>query len=286
MNAGEVICRALIAGKSHEEIHELLKASHPTGKAARSPKSCREQVAWYRSQLKRGRLFVSPAGDLMDLRKKDFRGHTSSLKDNLGVPNENAKDCDNTPSYTSGPDATSLKSTFYQQLVEHVFIAEVLQEAWFGYQRIVEILRAEVDTSGFDLVFECDGILRFVQLKTSKHDGRRRSVNVNIALADKPGGCVVWLLREEDHATRRINLTYLFFGGAPGEKLPGIKGFKFGKHSKGDSTGKKNERPSIRLVPKTKFSRMDSIRDLVEQLFGVRRPLDGDRTANAATVGQ
>ena len=171
-------------------------------------------------------------------------------------------------------DATSLKSTFYQQLVEHFFIAEVLQEAWFGYRRIVEVLRAEIDSSGYDVVFECDGILRYVQLKTSKYDGKRRSVNVNTALAQKPGGCVLWRLREEDPQTRRIKISYLFFGGAPGAKLPALDGFEVGKHSKGDSTGKKNERPSIRLVPKTKFKRIGTTRELVKKLFGLSNPFD------------
>ncbi len=271
MKAGDVICRALVAGKSHQEIHQLLKASHPTGKAALSLKSCREQVAWYRSKLKQGHLFVSPSGELVDLRSDKNRGHARYLKDNLGTAAEDGGDFDRSK-IVSAPDATYLKSTFYQQLVEHVFIAEVLQEAWFGFGEIVEVLRAEVDSWGYDVAFECNGILRHVQLKTSKHDGKRRTVNVNTALARKPGGCIVWLLREDDRTAGRVNLTYLFFGGMPGEKLPTLEGFKVGKHSKGDATGKKNERPAIRLIPKTRFTKIDTITGLIERLFGLITP--------------
>jgi hypothetical protein len=286
MKAGQVICEALVAGKSYRDIHELLKASHPTGEAALSLKSCQEQVAWYRSQLRHGHIFLSSSGELLDLKRKKHRGHPRYLKDNLGdaaaATPENGDDCGQKPITVNTPDATYLKSTFYQQLVEHVFIAEVLQEAWFGFGEIVEVLRAEVDSWGYDIVFECRGILRHVQLKTSKHDGRRSTANLNIALADKPGGCVVWLLREDDHTTRRVKLAYLFFGGAPGEKLPPLDGFAIGKHSKGNSKGKKNERPAIRLVPKTKFLRIATIREVVVKFFGLTDSLDGEKAPEIA----
>lgn len=61
-----------------------------------------------------------------------------------------------------------LKSSFYEQLVEHVFISEVLQEVWFRFGKVAEVLRAEVDASGYDIVLECNNVLRHVQLKTSK----------------------------------------------------------------------------------------------------------------------
>jgi hypothetical protein len=39
--------------------------------------------------------------------------------------------------------ARYLKSNFYEQLVEHAFISELLQEAWFRYGKTVEVLRLE-----------------------------------------------------------------------------------------------------------------------------------------------
>ena len=76
---------------------------------------------------------------------------------------------------TSMADNTFLKSSFYEQLVEHVFLSEVLQEVWYSFGKTVEVLRSEVDASGYDLVFECNGILRHVQLKTSKSDAKTAS---------------------------------------------------------------------------------------------------------------
>lgn len=67
----------------------------------------------------------------------------------------------------AGNDDVFLKSNFYEQLVEHVFISELLQEVYFRHQKTVEVLRAEVDSSGYDIVLECNGFIRHVQLKTS-----------------------------------------------------------------------------------------------------------------------
>lgn len=164
-------------------------------------------------------------------------------------------------------ESAYLRSNFYEQLVEHVFISEVLQEVWFGFGMTVEVLRSEVDSSGYDIVFECNGVLRHIQLKTSKEDAKRQTQNVNIALATKPSGCIVWLVRNEDLTTRRVQLSYLFFGDVAGQPLPPLDEFRVGKHSKGDSTGEKKERSSIRLVPKSRFERIETTRELVERLF-------------------
>lgn len=171
------------------------------------------------------------------------------------------------PSVTS-PEDTFLKSAFYEQLVEHVFISEVLQEAFYGFGNTVEVLRSEVDASGYDVVFECNGILRHIQLKTSKLNAKTRRQKVNSGLSKKPSGCVVWIIRQEDQESNRMNLSYLFFGGKPGRPLPNLKYFPIAKHTKGEK-GKKKQRPSIRVVPKSKFKSVSNTRALVEKLFGV-----------------
>ena len=117
------------------------------------------------------------------------------------------------------PDDAYLKSMFYEQLVEHVFVSEVLQEVWYFFGETVEVLRSEVDSSGYDVVFECKGVLRHVQLKTSKADAKASRQKVNLALADKPSGCVVWIIRHEDRKSCRMRLSYLFFGDEAGQRL-------------------------------------------------------------------
>ena len=41
-------------------------------------------------------------------------------------------------------EASFLQSSSREALIEHVFIAEVLQEAWFGREQVVEVLRSWV----------------------------------------------------------------------------------------------------------------------------------------------
>lgn len=164
---------------------------------------------------------------------------------------------------------TYLKSSFYEQLVEHVFISEVLQEAWFRFGKTVEVLRSEVDASGYDVVFDCNGCLRHVQLKTSKIGGKTARQKVNVALSEKPSGCVVWIFRNEDQVAHRMCLQYLFFGGEAGQPLPSLDGLQVGKHTKGNKDGVKAERQAIRVLPKRRFEKIDSITELVNRLFGL-----------------
>ena len=170
---------------------------------------------------------------------------------------------------TTANQDTFLKSSFYEQLVEHVFISEVLQEVWYRCGKTIEVLRSEVDASGYDVVFECNGILRHVQLKTSMADGKTARQKVNVALAEKPSGCVIWILRHESGKDCRMELSYLFFGDNAGKPLPSLDGFSVAKHTKGNKDGVKTERSSIRIVPKGQFTPIATARELVVQLFGL-----------------
>lgn len=44
-------------------------------------------------------------------------------------------------------------SRYREKLIEHIFIAEILQECALVRGQVVEILHAEVDDGGYDLVF-------------------------------------------------------------------------------------------------------------------------------------
>ncbi|WP_145349641.1 hypothetical protein [Roseimaritima multifibrata] len=162
-----------------------------------------------------------------------------------------------------------MKSSFFEQLVEHVFISELLQEVYYRFGMVVEVLRSEIDASGYDVVFECNNIVRHVQLKTSRVGGKTSRQKVNIALADKPSGCVVWIIRNEDSADCRMKLTYRFFGGPPGMPLPSLDGFSIAKHTKGNKDGLKTERPAIRVVNKGQFTPVETTTELVTRLFSI-----------------
>lgn len=165
-------------------------------------------------------------------------------------------------------DDVYLFSSFFEQLVEHAFVSEILQEVYYGRGQAVEVLRSEVDSYGYDLILECNNVMRHVQLKTSRPDGRASGQKVHTKLGEKPGGCVIWIIRHECPESRRMRLSFRFFGGAAGKPLPSLAEFKVAKHSKGNASGEKKERPAIRVIPKSRFRKIETTAELVSVLFG------------------
>lgn len=122
-----------------------------------------------------------------------------------------------------------------------------------------------IDNSGHDLVLEARGFTRHVQLKTSWVTAKADSQNVQLGLASKPSGCVLWMLVDENLMECS---SYLFFGAGPGEPLPPIEAFKVAKHPRSNKAGK-SERPNIREVPRSRFRTLTDIPHLYETLFRV-----------------
>ena len=81
------------------------------------------------------------------------------------------------------------------------------------------------------------GDLRHVQLKTSGEGAKTASQKINVALATKPSGCVVWIVRHEGQLPNRMRLTYLFYGADAGNPLKLHDKLKVGKHTKGNKDG-------------------------------------------------
>ena len=69
---------------------------------------------------------------------------------------------------------TFLKSSFFEQLVEHVFISELLQEVYYRFGMTVEVLRSEIDASGYDVVFECNGVTSGTPTRSKSSSERSR----------------------------------------------------------------------------------------------------------------
>ena len=167
----------------------------------------------------------------------------------------------------SDQKADSLESSFREMMIEHTFVSEIMQEAWFRRDKTIEVLRSEVDSSGYDLVLEFDGVVRYVQLKGSRSGASTASTTVNTSLGNKPSGCIVWVWFREDESAGRMKLEYLFFGGGPRERLPDL-GDRVGRHTKGDATGNKKERPNTRVLAKGRFSKIVDTEELMTRLFG------------------
>jgi hypothetical protein len=87
----------------------------------------------------------------------------------------------------------------------------VLQECAFVRRQKVEVLRAEVDDGGYDLVFELGEIVRHVQLKTRFVGRTTRNKNplpINVRLEEHLGGCVVLMEWRVASDQSRAQLTY------------------------------------------------------------------------------
>jgi hypothetical protein len=164
---------------------------------------------------------------------------------------------------------TNIHSSYYEKLVEHLFISDVLETAWLNGKIQIEIARAEIDNSGYDLIFECNNIIRHIQLKCSEAGASTANQKVNIKLAEKPSGCVLWIVRNIDTKTSKFTLKYSFFGSEAGGKLPDLLSFKTAHHSRGNAQGEKKERPNIKVIPKGSFEKLSDTKSLLNTLFNL-----------------
>lgn len=172
----------------------------------------------------------------------------------------------------NGQDMTEtahfLDSGLREKVIEHLFVGDLLRCLWRRGVRDIEVLRAEVDRAGYDLVLEAGGVMRHVQFKASYRGAKTARVGIHTDLSRKLGGCVIWIWFDPD--TMELG-PFLWFGGEPGEPLPPL-GDRVGKHTRGDSTGTKADRPNIRLVGKGQFSTFPSMDEVVQALFGLTSP--------------
>lgn len=152
-----------------------------------------------------------------------------------------------------------------EKLVEHVFVGEVLRYLWRAGVHEVDVLRAETDAGGYDIVIEVGSVARHIQLKSSTLGSKTSRQKINVSLGTKQSGCVVWVMF--DSSTIELG-PFLWFGGKPGKPLPNIMGFPIAKHTKGNAKGEKAERKNIRVLNKGQFEKIESISGVIEELFG------------------
>lgn len=157
-----------------------------------------------------------------------------------------------------------LHSTLRERIVEHLFVSKALQCLWRWGLRDVELLRSEFDAGGYDLVMSVGGVVRYIQLKSTTVNGKATSTNIGMKLMHKPNGCVLWILVDPGLEPQ----SYLWFGGLPGESMPDISNLKVAKHSKANVAGIKAERPGHRVVPRSRFEKLDKLDEVIQRLFG------------------
>lgn len=158
----------------------------------------------------------------------------------------------------------SVHSSYRQALLEHVFTGAIMSHMWLHGMERIEILKPQVDNSGYDIVLEASGVVRHVQLKASHRQSATSRVNIHRMLGEKLSGCVIWILF--DPANLELG-PFLWFGGIPGERLPDLGSCPAATHTRHDAQGIRPERPNIRALPKRAFSSIDTIEELVDRLF-------------------
>jgi hypothetical protein len=156
-------------------------------------------------------------------------------------------------------------SVLRERIVEHVFVGEAMRRLWQLGVVNVEILRAEFDASGYDLVMCCDSVMRHVQFKVSLVDGTRTQVAINQQLARAPSGCVVWLGVTEDLEIRE----YRWFGAEAGRPLPDITNHATARHTRANAQGIKAERANQRVLPKGAFEKLAGLDEMLQRLFAI-----------------
>jgi hypothetical protein len=161
----------------------------------------------------------------------------------------------------------SLHSSYREKLIEHLLVGELLKYSWKAKDFSLEVSKPEVDRSGYDLIAEANGVIRHIQLKATFYGSTTATHKLHVSLAKKPSGCVV--LVYFDSETLELGPFY-YFGADPGQPLPCLDELKIAKHTKGNASGLKLERPNIRVVNKGRFTKFGTIAELYERLFGLR----------------
>ena len=154
-------------------------------------------------------------------------------------------------------------SALRERIVEHLFIGDALQRLWQRRVFDVEVLRAEFDNHGYDLVMEHGQVVRHIQFKTgvSKKPGK---VSLSVALADKPSGCVIWIGVD----AKLVRSSFYWFGAEPGQSLPPIAHYPNPRRTTHNKDGVRPPRQNHRVIPGSAFRAISDLDELLELLFG------------------
>ncbi len=158
--------------------------------------------------------------------------------------------------------AHHLHSSLREKIVEHVFVGEALRALWRRGVFDVEVLRAEFDAHGYDLVLGRGRIVRHIQFKTGIRDKPGR-VSIPTALGDKPSGCVIWIQVDNALCMKR----FWWFGGNPGEPSPSL-GERVARRIGRTAEGVRPVREGHRVLSGSAFRLIETLDEVLDTLFG------------------
>ena len=161
----------------------------------------------------------------------------------------------------------SQNSLYFEKLVEHRFISDMMTYCLYKKEIALEIIHAEIDTNGYDLILSYKNINRYIQLKTSEENSTTSSQKINLLITKKENPCIIWIIRHYDNNINDFRFKYLFWGSNIKEPLPDIGKYRIAKHPKANSLGIKKLRPNIKEIPRKDFIEFNTIEKLFEKLF-------------------
>lgn len=125
-------------------------------------------------------------------------------------------------------------------------VAALLEQAWFCRGMLIDVMRSSVDVFGYDIVFRERLPHQARAAQDSQEKGKNFHYGINVKLGGRPSGCVIGIGYEHKPGTDELDLQYRFFGGPPGEPLPGLGNAPV-KHAKANTNGVKAVRPGLRM---------------------------------------
>jgi hypothetical protein len=153
----------------------------------------------------------------------------------------------------------SKNSHAFENMIEHVFLAQLLEEMWFGRNQVLEVAKADVDSWGYDVILSTESRTRYVQLKTSV------PVDVNLRLFGKPGACIVAAIPGQ--TTNGMKIDYRFWEIPKNGKQAAatLRASKRSVYRRGQTS--RDERQGHRRVPMAEFTKPMDINELARRLF-------------------
>ncbi len=110
------------------------------------------------------------------------------------------------------PDFIAHNSRFFENVQEHRFLFELARHlVTCKPPRLLNILRAEVDMFGFDLVLSVASTTRHLQMKARSGGPPNNAYDISETIWRLPGGCVVWMLYSQEN----LEPASYYFLGSP-----------------------------------------------------------------------
>lgn len=162
--------------------------------------------------------------------------------------------------------ALATRSSYVENVLTHSMISALAGDLWRRDPEIrMDILRTEVDESGFDLVLTMSGLARYIQIKQVNSEGRNKNFSVRADFALMPGSCVVVIV----HRDSDLHIEgYRFFGAAPNKAMPSVDAFNSSiLPGRRDKDGNRRVREHYRDIPGVRFTKLNSVSDLLDVLF-------------------